>query len=50
MNNIEALTDLYQKLNTENQIYSLGILQALNFAQDAMVKQQTKTNNEKQSC
>lgn len=41
MSDTETLLSVYEKLNVENQSYALSILQALNYAQDALIKRLT---------
>lgn len=41
MNNTEILSNVYEKLNIESQSYALGILHALKYVQDLLIKKQS---------
>lgn len=47
MRNTEILSDIYEKLNPENQSYALGILQTLKYAQDVLIKKQSVASAQK---
>jgi hypothetical protein len=49
MRNTEILSNLYEKLNPENQSYALGILQTLKYAQDVLIKKQSVALEQKDS-
>lgn len=49
MSNTEALSDLYKKLNLENQSYALGVLRTLKYAQDVLIKKQPAEETKNQA-
>lgn len=49
LDNVEEFTNMYEKLNPQNQHYVLGILESLNFAQETFEQREKSAEEGGQS-